>query len=71
MMTCSEINRLVKQGVTVLAKVPGFDDEQSVLKARVAYKDQLQVLIRAGGEKVWRTVNWSAVQVPETVEAEQ
>lgn len=65
MITCAEINRFVKAGRRVTARVPGFSGEQQILRARVGLLDTLQVQILIDGERCWRNALYSSIRVEE------
>ncbi|PYS52426.1 MAG: hypothetical protein DMF68_01575 [Acidobacteria bacterium] len=66
MLTCVEINKRIKSGATVFARVPGFDGEQRIFRARIGIFDALQVQFRIDGELRWRNANYSSIRVEET-----
>jgi hypothetical protein len=65
MITCAEINKEIKSGKNVTARVPGFDGEHKVLKARVGIFSRLEVQILIDGEVRWRSTNYSQINVAE------
>jgi hypothetical protein len=68
-MLVFQINKALREGQTVFAKVPGMDGEQEVLAARACYGDQTQVKVLKDGQTRFITVAPSSVRVAETVEA--
>lgn len=65
MITCTEINKFVKAGRRVTARVPGFDGEQRIFRARVGLLDTLQVQFLIDGELRWRNAFYSSIRVEE------
>lgn len=64
-----EINKALKEGQPVFARVPGMDGEQEVLAARACYGDQTQVKVMKDGQLRFITVAPSCVRVADTVPA--
>ena len=61
-MTCIDINRAIKSGALIYARVHGFDGELRIEGARVGLRGGLQVRVMVEGEMRWRNVEWSSVR---------
>ncbi|HEX8708827.1 MAG TPA: hypothetical protein VF723_11335 [Pyrinomonadaceae bacterium] len=65
MTTCTEINKAIKAGAQVYARIPGFSCDQRILRARVGPNDTLQVQFLVDGERTWRNAAYSAIRIEE------
>jgi hypothetical protein len=63
--TSFELNRLLRQGYTVRARVATFEGEHTVLATRMAAHDRLQAQVTVKGETVWRNVMPNSIRVEE------
>lgn len=63
MITCLEINKALKSGRKVYARIAGRDGEFQVQRARVGLRDILQVRVEVDGQLCWKNADWSAVRI--------